>query len=154
MSGRVEEDTEGLSRLVCRFSCTQFEHGRLGGIEAFDHDINVHLLRMSLSGPAGCVVILDLLETDWWPGVRGDFCPGSVLVDPDIPTEELAVELREFTSIGSIENDHGLLCDSHASTLRRQRPSAGGVSRFPGRIYWGLEGENPGNITPMPPEKC
>ena len=119
MAGGIEEDAEVLSRLFGCLARADVDHGRLGGVEVVDDDIEVHLLRMVLPGPAGSVVVLDLLDADRRPGIRCDLRPGAVLVDVDRPVEELSVELRELSGVGRIEHDNGLLCDSHDGSLRR-----------------------------------
>lgn len=115
MAGGIEEDAEGLARLEFGLPGAEFEDLRLGSVEVVYHDVDVHLLRMVLAGPARGTVVLDLLEADGRPGVGCDLCPRAVVVDADLPVEEVAVELGELTSIRSIENDHGLLCDSHGA---------------------------------------
>lgn len=121
MACRVEEDAEGVPRLIDGFPCTEFDHGSLGDVEVIDDDIDVHLLRVGLPRPAGCVVVLNLLEADRGPGFGCDLCPGAIVIDSDLPVEEFSVELREFTGVGSIDDDDGLLCDSHGRESTRRR---------------------------------
>lgn len=113
MTGRVEKDPEELTRLLGRLPSTDFEDRRLGSVEVINDDVDVHLLRVGLTGPAGSVVILDLLNADRRPRIGGDLGPGPVIVDGDLPIEELSVEFRELARVGSIDHDNRLLCNSH-----------------------------------------
>ena len=119
VTGRVEEHAKRLSRLFGGFARTDLEHGLLSNIEVVDDDVEVHLLRVGLTRLAGRVIVLDLLNAQRGPGIGGDFRPGAVLLDRDLPIEELPVELCEFGGVRSIEYDHRLLCDSHDLSLRR-----------------------------------
>src|SRR5699024_11446943 len=114
VAGRVEEDPERLSGLFGGLARTDLDHGRLGGLEVLDDHVEVHLLRMILTRPTGRMVVLDLLDEDRGPGIRGDLGPCAVFVVGDLPVEELSVELPELGGVEGIEHDNGLLCDSHA----------------------------------------
>src|SRR5579859_2651651 len=62
VAGRVEEDPEGLARLVLVLGRAEREHLRLGGVEVVDDHVEVHLLRHLLSRPLRRGIVRYLLE--------------------------------------------------------------------------------------------
>ena len=122
MTGWVEEHSERLSRLFGGFARTDLEHGFLGHVEVVDHDVEVHLLRVGLTGQLGAWYS----STCWmrsaarsWRRLR----PRAVLVDGDRPSGAFR-RTREFTGVRSVEHDNGRLCDSHGPSLRRRTDTA------------------------------
>ncbi len=75
VSGRVEEDSEGRAGLVIMFGSPEFEDLGLGGVEIIDHDIEVHLLRGTLTWPLRRREFLHLLEAQTLTVVRADLSP-------------------------------------------------------------------------------
>lgn len=124
MACRVEEDAEGLPRLHLVLAGTEFEHGRLGGVEILDEHVEVQLLRMILTGPTRGVVVIDLLNAGRGPGIGDDLDRGGFrLVGLELPVEQSGVELAELHGVGGVDvmtrNSHAE-CD--ASTTRNRVP--------------------------------
>ena len=86
-----------------------------GGVEVVDDHVEVHLLRHLLARPARRAVVLDRLEADALAVVGADLSP--VGGDLDLPVQHRAVERRESAGVGTVDDDAGEACDSHAGTL-------------------------------------
>src|SRR3954447_14719455 len=129
--GRIEEHAEARARLVLVLRRAEFEHRGLRGVEVVDDDVDVHLLRHLLAGPARRRVVLDLLEPDRVAVVRLDL--GPVRRDLDLPVQELAVEGGEGRRVRAVEDDRGKACDSHGED------SMGGCGRSASGTLSGAE---------------
>src|SRR5579872_4935086 len=54
VTGGIQEDAEGRTRLTLVLSSAEFEHRRLGGRYVVDDHVEMHLLRYLLAGPFRC----------------------------------------------------------------------------------------------------
>src|SRR3954447_9723483 len=132
VSGGVEEHAEGRPRLVLVLRRAELEHGGLCRVEVVDRDVDVHLLRYLLPGPARGGVLVHLLEPDGVAVVGADLSP--VRGNLDLPLEEGAVEPRERTGVGAVDDDAGKAGDGHDGHRRGSSwrsvsgPGRGGTS--------------------------
>src|SRR5215468_9597830 len=113
---RIEEHPEGRTGLVLVLGGTEIEYRRLSGIEVVDDHVQVHLLRHLLARPSWRGIALHLLEGDALTVVRPDVSP--VGGNLDLPVQQRAVERRESARIGTVDDDAGEACDSHAGTVQ------------------------------------
>src|SRR6266498_2921675 len=102
----------------------------------------MHLLGHFLGRPSRRDVGLHLLEGDALTVVRADLSP--VGGDVGLPIQHRAVERRESARIGTVEDDAGETCDSHARQRRRNYGRSTSGWRLPpgrrGLPGWGVAG--------------
>lgn len=123
MPGRVEEDPEGLARLVLVLHGSEGKNGCFGIIEVIDHDVEVHLLRMLLGRPLGPLVVVDLLEAERLPVLGADLRP--VLFDVNGPIEHRAAERGKDYRVGAVEDSGGTPSSGHAAKVPRITDNVG-----------------------------
>src|SRR6476661_9812727 len=116
VSRRVEEDPEGRAGLVLVPGRAERQYLDLRLVEVVHRDVEVHLLRHLLGRPAWRGVGLDLLEADALAVVGTDLRPAGG--DVHLPVEHRAVEGREGSGVGAVEDDAGEACDGHGGTVR------------------------------------
>ena len=118
MAGWIEEDPEGGARLVFVQGGAQLQYRRLCGVQVADRDVEVHLLRLRLRGPARRLVVNNLLEADHLTVVGPHLCP--VGLDSDRPVEDRAVERGEPARVGAVDDNARECSYSYVPTLVSQ----------------------------------
>lgn len=107
MPCRVEEDPEAaaVARLMLVSGGAHPHHDGLGAVQIVDLDVQVHLLGHLLPRPLRCTVAGDLLEGDAVSLTAADIGPCAVLVDVNLPPEQLPVEPGEHTRIRTVHDE-------------------------------------------------
>src|SRR4029077_1459460 len=111
------------------------EHRRLGGVEVVDDHVEMHLLGHLLARPSRRGIVLHLLEGDALAVLRADLGPAGR--DVGLPVQHRAVERRESSRVGTVDDDAREARDGHARHGNRPAHSKPDVSPAPRRTISG-----------------
>ena len=102
VSRGIEKHSECVSCRT-RGPCPYRDRSSLAFVQIIDLDVNVRLLRMHLSRPFGCGIVLNLLKRDDGSVVRSghDLRPTRI-IRYFAPTEQLGIEVGKPTRVTSL----------------------------------------------------
>ena len=118
VSRGIEKHSECVS-CRSRGPCPYRDRRSLAFVQIIDLHVNVRLLRMLLSRPFGCAIVLNLLKRDDGSIVRSghDLRPTRI-IRYFVPTEQLGIEVGKPTRLRAVDHDH-VECSDHRITVRR-----------------------------------
>lgn len=115
MAGRIEEDSEVRAGLMIVLDGAESQHLGLRGIQVVDDQVEVHLLRSTLSWPVRRHEVVDSLErqavgpiADVSPPIRGF----------QLPPQNTRVEGGELNGIRTVDDERGEPGDCHLDRTR------------------------------------